>query len=124
MQRRLAVGYVTVVTVLAAVGFASSTAASIVAAVLLALPTAVVAVPVIYLVAGLAAFVPGANPSQSIGAAFVDAALGNVLLLDLVRRRRKGAPAACTGRHQHTAAVAERAGETVDLGRIRARDEE
>ena len=61
--------YVVVVAGLAAVGFATESAAAILLAVLLALPSSVPAVVGFYLVYGLLAQVPGANPSSSSGSA-------------------------------------------------------
>lgn len=60
-------GYVLGVAVLATVGFATESTAVILLAAVVALPASVVGVPVFYLVFGLLALVPGANPSSGTG---------------------------------------------------------
>lgn len=61
------VGYVLVVTVLAAVGFLGHTPAPIIAASVLALPCSPALVVGYYLLYGLLAQIPGANPSKNSG---------------------------------------------------------
>ena len=116
----LALSYVAAVMLLAAVGFATGQALLVGIAALVTLPVGIAAVPMIYLMAGVMAFVPGANPSQASGSGYagphghvvvtqtgqpaswylvsidvvgvvvlVLAAVANVLLLDLLVRRRR-----------------------------------
>lgn len=59
--------YVLVVAVTAAVGFITETTQTILVAALLALPASIVALPGYYLIYGILALVPGANPSNSSG---------------------------------------------------------
>jgi hypothetical protein len=61
--------YVLVVTGVAGFGFVSGSTALILAAVVLALPLSIVALPAFYVVFGLLAMVPGANPDTSTGSA-------------------------------------------------------
>jgi hypothetical protein len=61
--------YVLVVTLVAALGFVTGSTALILAAVVLALPAGVVALPAFYVVFGLLALVPGANPDTATGTA-------------------------------------------------------
>jgi hypothetical protein len=61
--------YVLAVAALATVGFTTESTAGILAAAALALPSSIVAVPAYYVVYGLVALVPGANPSSSSGSA-------------------------------------------------------
>jgi hypothetical protein len=55
------------VAALATVGFATGSTAAILAAAALALPSSIVALPAFYVVYGLLALVPGANPSAGSG---------------------------------------------------------
>src|SRR5689334_19175276 len=115
-----ALSYVAAVTLLAAVGFATGQALLVGIAALVTLPVSIATVPMVYLMAGAMAFVPGANPSHASGSGYagphgnvvvtqagepaswylvsidvvgvvvlVLAAVANVLLLDLVIRRRR-----------------------------------
>jgi hypothetical protein len=59
--------YVLVVAVTAGVGFITDTTQTILIAALLALPASIVALPGYYVVYGILALVPGANPSNSSG---------------------------------------------------------
>ncbi len=61
--------YVAGVTVLAGVGFIGDTPWPILLAALLTAPASIVALPAYYLVYGLLALVPGANPTASSGSA-------------------------------------------------------
>jgi hypothetical protein len=59
--------YVVAVAVIAAVGFTEQSTWPILFAALLAVPASIVAVPCYYLVYGLLALIPGANPSSNSG---------------------------------------------------------
>jgi hypothetical protein len=65
--RPLLVVYTIGVVALATLGFTSGSTAAILLAALLTLPSSVVAVPAYYMLFGLLAQVPGANPSHSSG---------------------------------------------------------
>jgi hypothetical protein len=59
--------YVLGVAALSTLGFTTGSTPTILLAALLALPSSVVAIPAYYIVYGLLALVPGANPSSSTG---------------------------------------------------------
>jgi hypothetical protein len=61
--------YVVAVALIAAVGFTEQSPWPILFAALLAFPASIVAVPCYYLVYGLLALIPGANPSSNSGSA-------------------------------------------------------
>jgi hypothetical protein len=61
--------YALTVTVLATLGFTTESTSTILLASFLALPSSGAAVPAYYVVYGLLALVPGANPSSSTGSA-------------------------------------------------------
>ena len=63
----MAWGYVVAVAAMAAAGFVTGSAPLILLAAVLTLPLSVVAVPAYYMVYGLLAQLPGANPSQATG---------------------------------------------------------
>jgi hypothetical protein len=67
MRRTLAPAYVLTVVVVAICGFVLGSTGAIALAALLALPTSVPAIVGYYVVYGLLALVPGANPSSSTG---------------------------------------------------------
>ena len=70
--------YVAAVALVAAVGFIEQSPWPIVVAVLLALPASIVTLPCYYVVYGVLALIPGANPSSSTGSSSSDA-YGNTL---------------------------------------------
>lgn len=70
--------YVVAVSSLAAVGFIEGTPGPIILAAVLALPTSLIAMPGYYVLFGLLALVPGANPSTTSGSA-MGAADGTVI---------------------------------------------
>jgi len=59
--------YALIVMVIATAGFTTESTSMILLAAFLALPSSVIAVPAYYLVYGLLALVPGANPSRGTG---------------------------------------------------------
>ena len=59
--------YALIVMVIATVGFTTGSTSMILLAAILALPSSAIAVPAYYLVYGLLALVPGANPSRGTG---------------------------------------------------------
>jgi hypothetical protein len=61
------VAYVLAVAVLATIGFAAGSTATILVASALALPVSLVAVPAYYVAYGLLALIPGANPDSASG---------------------------------------------------------
>jgi hypothetical protein len=61
--------YTLTVAVVATLGFATESTSAILLAAFLALPSSAIAVPAYYVVYGLLAQVPGANPSSSTGSA-------------------------------------------------------
>ncbi|HEY6935277.1 MAG TPA: hypothetical protein VI452_17910 [Marmoricola sp.] len=65
--RFVALPYVVIVAAMATLGFALESTPLILLAAVLTLPSSVVAVPSYYLVYGLLAQIPGANPSRSSG---------------------------------------------------------
>ena len=67
MRRHAAWVYTAVVAGLAAAGFITDSPAPILLAAALTLPASIVAVPGYYVVYGLLALIPGANPSSSSG---------------------------------------------------------
>jgi hypothetical protein len=76
LGRRLtpaALAYIAAVTVLAAVGFAAGRPLLIVVAAVVTLPVSIVAVPALYMLAGVLGIVPGANPSHASGTGYVSA---------------------------------------------------
>lgn len=64
---RVGLIYVLGVAAVSALGFTSGSTPTILLAALLALPSSVVAIPAYYVVYGLLALLPGANPSSSTG---------------------------------------------------------
>jgi hypothetical protein len=65
--RMVAIAYVVAVAVVASLGFIAGSAALILLAAFITLPSSVAALPAYYIVYGLLAQVPGANPSRSSG---------------------------------------------------------
>ena len=65
--------YVAAVALVAAVGFVEQSPWPIVVAALLALPASIVTLPCYYVVHGVLALIPGANPSSSTGSSSSDA---------------------------------------------------
>ena len=75
---RLSLIYVVAVALLATVGFIGESPWPIVLAAVLALPASIVALPSYYVVYGVLALIPGANPSSSSGSV-TSAADGRIL---------------------------------------------
>ena len=67
MRRALEAAYVASVAALAAWGFSTGSTATILTSVALGLPTSILALPGYYLIYGLLALVPGANPTSAAG---------------------------------------------------------
>lgn len=82
--RAVAAAYVLTVAALAAVGFVTESTAPILVAGVLSLPTSVPAVIAFYVVYGLLAQVPGANPDSSSGSSSGDLATWFAVTTDVV----------------------------------------